>query len=202
MKLLVATKNKGKIKEIDRLLNDVGLNVEVVSLEELGITVDCPETGDTFEANAVEKSLFYNRLAMEREPDIYTVADDSGLAVEALDGRPGVLSARYAGEPKNDGNNIIKLLKELKDIRNRKAKFVSVVALTHRNKVVKEFHGEVYGEIIDERRGEEGFGYDPIFYYPPLGQTFAQIQLKEKNKISHRALAFEKLKTFILDSQG
>ncbi|MCP5106570.1 MAG: RdgB/HAM1 family non-canonical purine NTP pyrophosphatase [bacterium] len=193
MKLLAATHNKGKIKEIEKLLREGSLDVTVVSLDDLNIAVDCPETGDTFLANSIEKSLFYSRMA----GDIYTAADDSGLAVDAMGGKPGVHSARYAGEPKDDDKNTQKLLEELKEIENRKAKFVTVVTLSQNGKVIESFTGEVEGVLLKEKKGTGGFGYDPIFYYPSFQKTFAELSTAEKNQISHRAGAFGKLKDFL-----
>ncbi|MCP4150501.1 MAG: non-canonical purine NTP pyrophosphatase, partial [bacterium] len=144
MELLVATTNKGKIKEIEKLFNDNALDIKVFSLSDLNINTDCPETGDTFLANATEKSLFYSRLA----PDMYTVADDSGLAVDALKGAPGVYSARFAGLPSDDEKNIQKLLHELHNIKNRKAKFVTAVTLSRNGKPITSFSGEVEGVIL------------------------------------------------------
>lgn len=193
MKLLAATTNEGKIREIKKLLKESSLEIEFYSLADFNITVDCPETGDTFLENSIEKSLFYSRM----KRDMYTIADDSGLAVEALGGRPGVHSARYAGEPKDDEKNIQKLLRELDYVENRKAKFVTVVTLAKNGRVIKSFTGEVEGIILKEKRGTGGFGYDPIFYYPPFQKTFAQLTAEEKNQISHRAIAFNKLKSFL-----
>ena len=197
MDILVATNNKGKIKEIERLLTDRSKSVKLYSLSDFNIDGDCPETGQTFLENSVEKALYYSRIAEKHTPAIYTVADDSGLAVEVLGGRPGVHSARYAGLPTNDEKNIQKLLDELKDKENRKAKFVTVVTLARNGKVIESFTGEVEGILLREKRGSGGFGYDPIFYYPPLQKTFAELSTEEKNRISHRANAFKKLKEFL-----
>jgi XTP/dITP diphosphohydrolase len=193
MELLAATQNKGKIKEIEKLLSEGSHEIKVYSLADFDISVDCPETGDTFLANSIEKSLFYSRMAGE----IYTAADDSGLAVEALGGRPGVHSARYSGEPKDDERNIRKLLMELDGVENRKARFVTVVTLSKNGSVIGSFTGEVEGILLKEKKGTGGFGYDPIFYYPPFQKTFAELSTEEKNRISHRAAAFRKLKSFL-----
>jgi XTP/dITP diphosphohydrolase len=193
MKLLAATTNEGKIREIEELLKGSFLEIEFYSLADFNITADCPETGETFVENSIEKSLFYSRM----KRDMYTIADDSGLAVAALGGRPGVHSARYAGGPKDDEKNIQKLLLELNDAANRQATFVAVVTLAKNGRVIKSFTGEVEGIILKEKRGTGGFGYDPIFYYPPLQKTFAQLTAEEKNQISHRAIAFKKLKLFL-----
>lgn len=206
LELLAATKNNGKAKEIDRLFAGSSLPIKVYSLADFNIDFDAPETGETFLENSIEKSLFYSRMVK----DVYTAADDSGLAVEALGGRPGVHSARYAsdvgtgigaapGQPKDDEKNIEKLLLELRDVpmEERRAKFVTVVTLSRNGKVIESFSGEVEGIILTEKRGTGGFGYDPLFFYPPLQKTFAELSTEEKNKISHRARAFQKLKEFL-----
>ena len=195
MDLLAATTNKGKIKEIERLFEDSSLAIKLYSLSDFNIDINIPEKGDTFHENAAEKSLFYSRMVR----DIFTIADDSGLVVEALGGKPGIHSARYAGQSKDDEKNIEKLLKELKNTRDRKAKFVTVVILSKNGEAIKSFTGEVEGIILKEKRGTGGFGYDPIFFYPPLQKTFAELTTEEKNQISHRANAFKKLKNFLLN---
>lgn len=197
IELLAATTNKGKLEEIRKLFDDSSIPVKLYCLEDFNITVDCPENGTTFNENAEAKSLFYSRMA----PGFYTVGDDSGLAVDALDGAPGVYSSRYSDPGATSEKNIVKLLQQLKNQPNRKAKFVSVVCLSKDNTVISHFTGEVHGEIIDEKIGDMGFGYDPVFYYPPYEKTFAQLTTEEKNKISHRALAFQQLKDFLLQQQ-
>ena len=127
------------------------------------------------------------------------IADDSGLMVDALEGEPGVYSARYAGENANDSDNNKKLIQNLKGIGNRKAKFVSVISIAKPNGEVYSFRGEVEGLILDEARGNSGFGYDPYFYYVAYGKTFAELELSEKNAISHRARALSKMKKEIKD---
>lgn len=201
LKLLAATKNKGKIKEIKRLFAESSLPITIYSLTDFNIDSEAPETGKTFLENSIQKSLFYSRMVH----DIYTIADDSGLAVEALGGRPGVHSARYAaedGQPKNDAKNIEKLLLELKDVpmENRQAKFVTVITLSLNGCVIESFSGEVEGIILKEKMGTGGFGYDPVFFYPPLQKTFAELSIEEKNKISHRARAFIKLKLHCVEN--
>jgi len=197
IELLAATKNKGKLREIEKLFSSSSVGVKLYFLPDFDITVDCPETGETFIENASIKSLFYGKFV----PDIYTVGDDSGLAVEALNGEPGIYSARYSGPGATDEKNIIKLLEQLKGVQNRKAKFVTAVCLSKNGQVIQTFTGEAAGIIIDEKRGTGGFGYDPVFYYPPLKRTFAELSTEEKNRISHRARAFQKLKAF-LESLG
>jgi XTP/dITP diphosphohydrolase len=197
IELLAATKNRGKLREIKKLFIGGSIRVKLYFLPDFNITVDCLETGKTFIENAVQKSLFYGKLVH----DMYTVGDDSGLVVEALNGGPGIYSSRYSGPGATDEKNIVKLLEQLQGIENRKAKFVTAVCLSKNGQVIQTFTGEVEGIIIDERRGSGGFGYDPVFYYPPLKKTFAQLNTEEKNQISHRARAFQKLKEF-LESQG
>jgi XTP/dITP diphosphohydrolase len=194
MELLAATTNRGKLREIEKLFSQGAAVTKLYFLPDFGITADCPETGRTFLENASVKSLFYGKYV----PDLYTVGDDSGLSVEALGGAPGIYSARYSDPGATDQRNIEKLLAELKGIGNRRAKFVTAVCLSRGGKIIAEFTGEVEGIIIDEKRGGGGFGYDPVFYHPPSGKTFAQLTLEEKNKISHRARAFQQLKDFIL----
>ena len=195
LKLLIATSNQGKIREIERILseNQLGITITLVSLADLAITAVAPENGQTFLENAAEKSTFYSKLA----PDLYTVAEDSGLSVEALNGEPGIYSARYSGPDATDDKNIEHLLQNLNGQTNRTAKFVTAVSLSKDGRLLKSFIGEVAGEIIDDRRGQHGFGYDPVFYYPPLGKTFAQLSTAEKSSISHRFRALEKFKRYL-----
>jgi XTP/dITP diphosphohydrolase len=192
--LLIATTNRGKIKEIEKLLKEELPGLKLYSLDDLNITGECPEDETTFLGNAAAKSSFYSKLAK----GIYTAADDSGLVVEALHGEPGVHSARYAGDECDDNKNIKKLLRELSSEKNRAAKFVTEVVLSKDGKVIESFNGEVKGEILREKKGSGGFGYDPVFYYPPLQKTFAQLTTNEKNRISHRANALTKLKDYFI----
>lgn len=190
MKVFIATGNKKKIDEIKPLLKDF----EVLSIAD-GINIpEVEENSDTFEGNSQKKALeiakFLNMVA---------IADDSGLMVDALEGEPGVYSARYAGENANDSDNNKKLIQNLKGIGNRKAKFVSVISIAKPNGEVHSFRGEVEGLILDEARGNSGFGYDPYFYYVAYGKTFAELELSEKNAISHRARALSKMKKEIKD---
>ncbi|MCK4765332.1 MAG: RdgB/HAM1 family non-canonical purine NTP pyrophosphatase [Candidatus Aminicenantes bacterium] len=194
-KLLIATTNRGKIKEIEKLLKEDLTGVTLYSLADLNIEIDCPENGATFYENAADKAIFYSKLA----PGIYTAADDSGLVVEALQGEPGVYSARYAGAECDDEKNIEKLLKEMSGEKNKTAKFVTVIVIALDGEVIDSFAGEAAGIILPERRGSKGFGYDPVFYYPPLERTFAQLSTGEKNEVSHRAMALRKLKSFLAD---
>lgn len=195
MKVFLATGNKKKIEELKPILSD--LNYEVNSIAD-GVQIpDVVEDKDTFEGNSQKKAIEIAKFL-----GIVTIADDSGLCVDALSGAPGVYSARYAGEDGNDKLNNEKLIKELENETNRKAHFVSVISVAKPNGEVISFRGEVEGEIIDELRGEGGFGYDPHFYYEPFKRTFAELTKEEKNKISHRARAVEKMKKEIKDFLG
>ncbi len=187
MKIFLATGNKKKIEELKPILAD--LDYQVSSIADGIFIPDVLEDKETFEGNSQKKAI-----EIARYLGIATIADDSGLCVEALGDKPGVYSARYAGKDATDKLNNEKLIKDLKGIENRKAYFVSVISVAKPNGQVISFRGEVEGEIIDEMRGEGGFGYDPHFYYAPLQKTFGQLTKEEKNKISHRARAVEKMK--------
>lgn len=186
MKIFLATGNKHKIDEIKAIFSEIK-NIEILSIKD-GIEIpDVIEDGTTFEENSQKKALeiaqFLNMIA---------IADDSGLCVDALNGDPGVYSARYSQEGTDKANNE-KLIKNLKGIEDRKAKFVSVISLAKPDGKVYSFRGEVEGNIIDEARGNTGFGYDPHFYIEKYGKTLAEMP-EIKNQISHRAKALEKLK--------
>lgn len=184
MKLVFASNNKNKIQEIRQLLPP---NIEVLSLAEIGCTEDIAETADTIEGNAALKADY-----VTQNYNLPCFADDSGLEVEALNGAPGVYSARYAGEQKDDDDNIQKLLVELKDEKNRNAQFKTVIALNLNDKQYL-FTGVIKGKIINEKRGTNGFGYDPVFIADDSDKTFAELTSEEKNKVSHRAKAVEQL---------
>ena len=190
MKIALATKNQGKIKEIRSILE--GLSVELVSLEELSIEELPPEDGSTFEENALKKARF-----VAQKSGLPAVADDSGLEVDALDGRPGVYSARYGGT--TDEERYLKLLEELKDIPEpeRTARFRCVIALVTPEGEEKTFEGVLEGRITRRPRGKYGFGYDPVFYLPDKGKTLAEMRPEEKNLVSHRARALEKLRAYL-----
>jgi len=191
--LLLATRNQGKKCEMEGFLRSGSLPVRLLSLADVNVREEVDEAGETFAANARLKADFYSRLtAMD------TLADDSGLEVLAMNGRPGVRSARYAGAGAGDGARIRKLLDEMKGIADRRARFVSAVCISRAGLPLAQFRGEVEGEILREKRGEGGFGYDPLFLYPPLGRTFAELPLAEKNRVSHRARALEQAREFIL----
>jgi XTP/dITP diphosphohydrolase len=182
-----ATSNKGKLKEFQLAAPDFDVRT-------LPVAVPPPdETGDTFEHNAAEKALAYGAHTEE-----YLFADDSGLEVDALNGAPGVISARYSGEDATDASNNALLLENLKGVQNRTARFVCVIALVKNGKLVEAFRGAVEGRIIDPDKGESargttGFGYDPLFYYPPFKCTFGEATLDQKMQVSHRAMALEKM---------
>ncbi len=187
--ILIATKNKGKVKEFSDLFAEKGIKVS--SLLDFPTVDDVEETGTTFIENAKIKAE-----TISKQFNNIVVADDSGLSVDALDGRPGVYSARYAGETKNDAANLQKVLMELEDVpyEKRTARFHCVLAVAVPNEETRIFEGTCEGYITEKPEGENGFGYDPIFYIPNKKQTMAQLSSDEKNKISHRANAMKKLK--------
>lgn len=185
-RLLIATNNAGKVRELKAIMD--GFYDELMSLKDLDLELHTVEDGDTFEANAVKKALEAAEAA-----GCDALADDSGLCVEALGGAPGVYSARYAGEDATDEENNVKLLAAMAGISDRRAKFVSVVALVS-NGVVTTAYGEAHGVVAHEPRGTNGFGYDPLFYVPELGQTFAEIPSERKHAMSHRSRAFAALR--------
>ena len=188
MKWVFASKNEHKVSEIRAFLPD---RIILQSLNDIGWDNDIEETGETLEANAVIKAK-----AVFEATGMPCFADDSGLEVEALNGRPGVHSARYAGPEKSDFNNCQKLLSELKGMENRKAKFKTVIAYVD-DQGSHLFAGEVHGEIIHEFRGTMGFGYDPLFVPDGWNLTFAEVTKDEKNSVSHRAKAFDQFLKFL-----
>lgn len=185
MKIFLATGNKHKIDEIKAIFKDIK-DIEIFSIKD-GVEIpDVVEDGKTFEENSAKKALEIARFT-----NMITIADDSGLCVEALDGAPGVYSARYSPEGTDKANNA-KLMEDMKDKENRKCKFVSVVTLGKPDGRVYSFRGEVEGELLTAPRGEYGFGYDPYFYVAEYGKSLAEMP-EIKNKISHRANALKKL---------
>lgn len=188
MKIVFATNNKNKILEVQQLLPE---SIEILSLESIGCFEEIPETGDTIEENAVIKA---NYITHKYGVDCF--ADDTGLEVAALDGEPGVYSARYAGEQRDPEDNMNKLLNNLENSTNREAQFKTVIALNLNGKQ-HLFTGIATGEITLEKSGNQGFGYDPIFKPAGYNLTFAQLSLQEKGKISHRAKATEQLIAFL-----
>ena len=192
MELVIATTNQGKLKEIREILK--GIDVKVKSLADFPGCPDVIEDGETFRENALKKAR-----EVAAHTGRLTLADDSGLMVDALDGAPGVYSARFAGNGADDLKNNRKLLKMLKDTpdKERGAKFVCVLALVSPDGVEKVLKGVVRGRISHGMRGARGFGYDPLFYYAPARMTFAEMGPEEKNKVSHRAKALAKLREYL-----
>ena len=188
MKLVFASNNKNKIQEIQALVPNT---IQIVSLEDIGCTEDIPETADTIEGNAILKA---NYVTSNYGYDCF--ADDTGLVVDALNGAPGVYSARYAGKQKDANDNMDKLLSELKDESNRKANFKTVIALNLNGKQ-NLFTGIINGKIIEEKIGTNGFGYDPIFVADGYEKTFAELSMEEKSTISHRGIAVKELILFL-----
>ena len=188
MKIILATQNQGKIRELQELLVDEG--IEVLSLSDIPDWEDVEENGETFADNAALKA----RAAVQRT-GLIALADDSGLEVDDLDGAPGVYSARYAGEPKDDERNNDKLLHLLETTSDDKRMARFRCALVMATPFGKEYltEGVVEGQILRQRRGQDGFGYDPIFYLPEYARTMAELTMTEKNKLSHRAQAFRKV---------
>lgn len=188
MKLCFATNNQHKLREVSDML---GSEFTLVSLMDIGCQQEIPEDHETLEENSLQKAQFIKDHFM-----IDAFADDTGLEVDALGGAPGVYSARYAGPEKNNQQNIELLLQNLKDIKNRSAQFRTVITLIL-NEKIHQFEGIVKGEIIDEIRGQEGFGYDPIFVPEGYNQTFAEMNMQQKSSISHRGRAIAKLVNFL-----
>jgi len=191
--LLLATCNQGKKREIENYLQQGLADIRLLSLADVNVNADVSETGATFAENARLKADYYSLST-----GLDTLGDDSGLEVMALGGRPGVLSARYAGEGANDDARIQRLLAEMQGIIERRARFVSAVCISRNGSALATFSGQVEGEILFAKRGEGGFGYDPLFFYQPLGKTFAELTLEEKNRVSHRARALEQFIIFFL----
>ncbi len=187
-RIVFATNNDHKVGEVRSILTD---SFEVITLKQVPFEGEIPEDQDTLEGNALQKARYiHERCGLD------CMADDTGLEVEALDGAPGVYSARYAGEACNSEHNILKLLEALKDQSNRKARFRTVAALLYQGKEYL-FEGCIEGEILLEKRGGDGFGYDPVFRPIGFEQSFAEMSSEQKNTISHRALAFQKLADFL-----
>ena len=193
-KLLLATTNQGKAKEIKSYLEK--LTLEIFTLQELNTKKTFSERGKTFAENARGKSLFYSE-----QWEGLTLAEDSGLEIAPLKGAPGVLSARFSGPQATDEKNNQKVLTLMKGMpfEQRKARFISCMVLTQKGKIIKEIKESVRGLITTEKKGSHGFGYDPLFYYPPLRKTFAELLPEEKNKVSHRGRALKIFKEFLLE---
>jgi XTP/dITP diphosphohydrolase len=187
-KLVFATNNDHKLRELREILS---AEFELLSLNDIGCNDDIPETGTTLEINAAQKSFY-----IWDKYGINCFADDTGLEIEALDNEPGVYSARYAGEGRNASDNMLKVLKKMKNETNRSARFRCVISLVI-NGLEKQFEGIVEGTILSEKHGEAGFGYDPIFMPNGFDQSFAEMSAKDKNQISHRGRAVMKLVDYL-----
>jgi len=184
--IVLATRNKGKIKEFRAMLRDYP--VELRGLDEFGPIPEVEEDGDTFDDNAYKKALFTAKVL-----GLPAISDDSGLVVEALDGAPGVRSARYAGEGASDEDNIAKLLEDMRGEKNRKAAFECVLSIAVPSGPALTYEGRCEGLITEEPDGSDGFGYDPVFFSPKYNKTFANCTMEEKNSQSHRGQALKEL---------
>lgn len=189
MRLYCATTSSGKLREFRRALAGP---VELEILPGLASIPVCEETGATFEENAIQKALYYSKHA-----DGYLFAEDSGLEVDALEGEPGVYSARFAGPGANDEASYRLVLDRMRGVQDRTARFVCVVALAKTGQLVRTFRGEVEGRLTEEPRGANGFGYDPLFFYPPFGCTLAEVPLDRKMEVSHRSKALHSMLEFL-----
>lgn len=181
MKIYCATTNPGKLREF-----------EAEPLPNLASIEPPEETGATFEENAAQKAIYYSTFS-----DDFVFVDDSGLAVDALNGAPGVYSARFAGPGATDDDNNRLLVQKLRKVKNRAARYVCVIGLARRGKLIATFLGEVQGCILDEPRGANGFGYDPYFFYPPLDCTFAEATPEQKQSVSHRGQALRRMRAYL-----
>jgi len=184
--IVLATRNKGKTREITALLKD--FPVEIKNLDDFGPIPEVIEDGKTFDDNAYKKASFTSRIL-----GYPAMADDSGLCVEALGGAPGIFSARYAGENATDQDNVKKVLEDLKGQKNRNASFKCVISIAVPTGAALTYEGECKGIIIDEPAGANGFGYDPVFFYPELNKTFAQLTIDQKAGVSHRGQALREI---------
>ena len=196
-KIVLATSNPGKLREIRRCLK--GLPLEFLSLRDIGGSGDVEEKGTTFLENAKLKSLAYSSLS-----EYATLAEDSGLEVDHLDGAPGVFSARFSDPGASDEKNIRKVLRLMKGVPwpGRRARFVCQFVLSKGGRVLKTCRGQVRGCIAQEKKGDFGFGYDPIFFYRPFGRTFGELHPVVKNTVSHRGRALKKMRSYLLRYVG
>jgi XTP/dITP diphosphohydrolase len=185
--LVLATRNPGKTREMSELLKD--FPVEIKNLDDFGPIPDVEEDGDTFDDNAFKKASFTAKVL-----GLPALADDSGLEVEAMNGAPGVRSARYAGPYATDQENNDKLLKEMKGKANRRAAFMCVISIAVPSGVALTYEARCEGLIAEAPAGDNGFGYDPVFFFPPMNRTFAQLSLEEKSQVSHRGKALAEIK--------
>ena len=180
--IVLATGNKNKLKEIQALLKDTPVTVKTIN--DFGPMPEAVEDGETFDDNAYKKALHYSKML-----GLPCLADDSGLVVNALDGRPGVYSARYAGENASDWDNCEKLLQEMDGKEDRSAYFMCVLSLATPQGPALTWEGRCDGEILTKRKGEAGFGYDPVFFFQPFNKTFAEVSMEDKSEVSHRGKA-------------
>lgn len=194
MRLFCATTNQGKLREFRAALEN---QFEIETLPGLAGITPCAETGATFEENAGQKALYYSKLC-----DKYLFVDDSGLEVDALGGAPGVYSARFAGPDATDAANNRLLVERMQGVIDRTARFVCVVALGRKGQLIRTFRGEVEGRLVEEPRGANGFGYDPLFFYPPFGSTFGEAPLERKMEVSHRAMALLAMRDWLVGAGG
>jgi XTP/dITP diphosphohydrolase len=192
-KLLLATNNLGKVREMVELLKGVPFEITTPAAE--GISLDVEETGSTFEENAILKAK-----AFSKKSGLLSLADDSGLQVYSLDLEPGVLSARYAGEHASDKEKVRHLLHKMKNIERdrRQARFCCVMAMSNPEAGVEIFDGVCEGMISEEPKGSSGFGYDPVFYIPSVGKHMAELSMNEKNSLSHRGIAAQKVLSYLV----
>jgi len=184
--IVLATTNKGKTREIKKLLK--GFPIDIKNLDDFGPIPEAIEDGETFDDNAYKKASFTAKIL-----GYPAMADDSGLCVKALDNAPGIYSARYAGKNASDEDNVNKMLAELKDKDNRNAAFKCVISIAVPTGAALTYEGECKGVITKKPFGHNGFGYDPLFFYPELNKTFAQLTIEEKGKVSHRGLALQQV---------
>lgn len=185
--LVLATTNKNKVKEFQEMVGD--FPIEIKSMADFGTIPECIEDGETFDDNAYKKALHTAKIL-----GLPAIADDSGLVVDALGGAPGVYSARYAGDDASDEDNCQKLLKEMKGEKNRRAAFKCVLSIAVPSGPALTYEGSCEGTILEEKRGESGFGYDPLFYFEEFDKSFAECNSEEKNKVSHRGKALAELR--------
>lgn len=189
-KIVLASNNKNKLKEFREIFKDN----EILSLNDIGYSKDIEETGNTFLENALIKAKTISKYLKELGLKYDVISDDSGLCCNALNGEPGIYSARYCGEYGDDAKNRKKVINELKNKTDKSAYFICVIVLYHSDGKYSSYTGKTYGKIIDEKRGDLTFGYDPIFLSDDLNKTFGEASSDEKNKVSHRGRAIEKLK--------
>jgi XTP/dITP diphosphohydrolase len=189
LRLYCATTNPGKLREFRRAFAG---SIELETLPGLASIPVCEETGATFEENAIQKALYYSKHS-----DGYLFAEDSGLEVDALGGQPGVYSARFAGPGATDEANNRLLLERMRGVPDRTARFVCVAALAESGRLVRTFRGDIEGRLTEEPRGSNGFGYDPLFFYPPFGCTLGEVPLDRKMEVSHRSKALRAMLNFL-----